>query len=682
MTASLSGVFNLQMLTDTGELAAGYRLYTFAPATTTQKTAYTDAAATVPHTYTSDGIGGQFIGLNARGELPAPLFLTAGGYDIALKTPAGATVWTRRAESLDDGGATFSADLANNTDAAKGSSLVGYLPAGAGAVGRTVQDKLRDVVCVFDFMTPAEVTDVKAGTMALDVTAAIQAAMDAAKLVTFPAGAYKYSRLEFRHDNCVIVGEGQKATYLVSTATGGGTIWNPDQATVTRYYCGVERMQISSPDITANGSILDWRSIQFGTCKRVWLFGNGYAGLAGVDLGAITWTITECTYNSFEDVYIGTVSYGMKFFDGANTNTFKNIRVQPGASKYGFHLGFATAVGRISNNVFVSCHCEFPGGTVTGYALGMGSDGTTIVGARLEGLSTGILITADAINTTLLGNYYDSNTTDISNASTSVARVEKGAFKTDSIVDYGFDFSSYAFNSKRNRFLQASGGFESWLNNAGSGLTLGLYSSTYGGGSVFDVGANGGHMGYVGGKFTIGTTGAFEFGLGVNGLQTQAVDTSGNFVPSVTNAVSCGKSGKLWTSIWATNATIQTSDVNAKTDIQPVDLGLAFIKALRPVTYKMKIGQNIVTRVENGTGPDGEPLYTEVVTPRAGVRRHYGLIAQEVKAVLDAQIPGQDASFWVQDSDTSLQGLRYESLVTPLIKAIQELDARLTAGGL
>ena len=75
MTASLSGVFNVQQLTDAGLPAAGYRLYTYAPSTTTQKVAYTDAAASVPHTYVSDGIGGLYIALNARGELPAPLFL-------------------------------------------------------------------------------------------------------------------------------------------------------------------------------------------------------------------------------------------------------------------------------------------------------------------------------------------------------------------------------------------------------------------------------------------------------------------------------------------------------------------------------------------------------------------------------------------------------------------------------
>jgi hypothetical protein len=74
--ANQSGVFNFQAFTSTGALAANYRLYTYTGGTTTTKTAYTDAAGSVAHTYVSDGIGGTYIALDARGELPAPLFLT------------------------------------------------------------------------------------------------------------------------------------------------------------------------------------------------------------------------------------------------------------------------------------------------------------------------------------------------------------------------------------------------------------------------------------------------------------------------------------------------------------------------------------------------------------------------------------------------------------------------------
>jgi hypothetical protein len=131
--ASQPGLFNFQAFTNLGDLAAGYRLYTYAPATTTQKNAFTDQAGTIPHTYTSDGLGGQYIALDARGELPAPLWLASGGYDIALKTPTGATVWTRRAE-----GAT--ADFAS-TAPGSGDALIGVMQPFTGAVARTQHDK-------------------------------------------------------------------------------------------------------------------------------------------------------------------------------------------------------------------------------------------------------------------------------------------------------------------------------------------------------------------------------------------------------------------------------------------------------------------------------------------------------------------------------------------------------------
>ena len=101
-TVSQSGVYNLQAFTSLGALGVGYRLYTYTAGTTTHKTAYTDSAGAVAHTYTNDGSGGQYIAMDARGELPAPLYLTSGAYDLALKTAAGATVWTRQADPIGD----------------------------------------------------------------------------------------------------------------------------------------------------------------------------------------------------------------------------------------------------------------------------------------------------------------------------------------------------------------------------------------------------------------------------------------------------------------------------------------------------------------------------------------------------------------------------------------------------
>src|SRR5262245_10608589 len=60
------------------------------------------------------------------------------------------------------------------------SDALDFLQAGTGAVTRTVQDKLEDIVSVFDFMTAAEIADVKARTLSVNVTTAVQAALTAA----------------------------------------------------------------------------------------------------------------------------------------------------------------------------------------------------------------------------------------------------------------------------------------------------------------------------------------------------------------------------------------------------------------------------------------------------------------------------------------------------------------------
>ena len=100
MAANQAGYFNVQEFTSAGDYLVGGRLYTYEYGTTTHKIAYTDAAGSTSQTYTSDGAGGQYIALDARGEVPAPLYLTSGSYDICLKTAAGATIWTRRADPI------------------------------------------------------------------------------------------------------------------------------------------------------------------------------------------------------------------------------------------------------------------------------------------------------------------------------------------------------------------------------------------------------------------------------------------------------------------------------------------------------------------------------------------------------------------------------------------------------
>jgi hypothetical protein len=119
---------------------------------------------------------------------------------LKLKTPAGGSISLTPTDTASDVTLTLPASTTSLVDSASlaasgGSALVGYLPAGTGAVATTVQTKLRESVSVKDFGA--------IGDGIADDTAAIQAAITYALTATnpgastnpmlaihFPAGVY------------------------------------------------------------------------------------------------------------------------------------------------------------------------------------------------------------------------------------------------------------------------------------------------------------------------------------------------------------------------------------------------------------------------------------------------------------------------------------------------------------
>jgi hypothetical protein len=173
-----------------------------------------------------------------------------------------------------------------------------------------------------------------------------------------------------------------------------------------------------------------------------------------------------------------------------------------------------------------------------------------------------------------------------------------------------------------------------------------------------------------------------------NGTQSDrnVTDSVGNFKPATNNAYSLGDTSFHWSAVYATNGVIQTSDERTKTDISTATLGLDFINSLNPVSYKFKEGGNIVTgqiyRDADGNecsadAPDARSA--EIISHTIpGARTHWGLIAQEVKQVVDAA--GVDFGGWVltdTNDPNSQQALRYDQFISPLIKAVQELTAQV-----
>ena len=113
----------------------------------------------------------------------------------------------------------------------------------------------------------------------------------------------------------------------------------------------------------------------------------------------------------------------------------------------------------------------------------------------------------------------------------------------------------------------------------------------------------------------------------------------------------------------------RSSDERKKKDILTnTDLGLDFINDLRTVTYKWKAPSELPETMSGYNKDETEPSHKD---------KMYGFIAQEVKAALDKHSV-TDFNGWHEDKNGE-QGVSYEMFVMPLVKAVQELSAKVTA---
>lgn len=161
-----------QFLDANGNPLSGGKVYTYAAGTTTPLTTYTDEGGSTPNT--------NPVILDSRGE--AAIWLGVASYKLKLTTATDVEIWT--VDNIVSASVQALADLSESG----GSALVGYLPAGTGAVATTVQAKLRQTVSVKDFGA--------VGDGIADDTTAIQAANNSgASGIVFPYGTYKATQL-------------------------------------------------------------------------------------------------------------------------------------------------------------------------------------------------------------------------------------------------------------------------------------------------------------------------------------------------------------------------------------------------------------------------------------------------------------------------------------------------------
>jgi hypothetical protein len=135
---------------------------------------------------------------------------------------------------------------------------------------------------------------------------------------------------------------------------------------------------------------------------------------------------------------------------------------------------------------------------------------------------------------------------------------------------------------------------------------------------------------------------------------TNEIAARGDFRPTTDNVYDLGTAGFRWDDVYATNGTVQTSDLREKSNVQNLSYGLAEIMRLRPISFRWTNASYQGTKL--------------------------GLAAQEVLTVIPEVVKTHDfEASETSDELTKVElarlGVYYSDLIPVLIKATQEQQA-------
>jgi hypothetical protein len=222
---------------------------------------------------------------------------------VVFKTSADVTLWTQ-----DDAGA-FPFDLSNVIGSLSDANVT-HIASGTGAVSRTVQSVLRDVISVKDFGAT--------GNGSTDDTSAIQSALDAHAAIYFPDGTYKITAALNLNSYNVLRFESRSA--IIQGALAGPLIQGKAGTTTRTYHAQIFSGQITNTSrATAGGVGIDFKSMSMAK-----VFGTFITNVeTGVKNGGTS--AQGAFYNEFHGVDIsgvvtgvsnGTLGNDAKFFGG------------------------------------------------------------------------------------------------------------------------------------------------------------------------------------------------------------------------------------------------------------------------------------------------------------------------------------------------------------------------------
>ena len=294
---------------------------------------YWDAALTQPAAQPVRTLNGY----PARSGTPAQIYA---GSDYSI------TVKDKRSRQVlySPDSASLALDLAS-TASGKGAALVGYMPSGTGATGRTVQSRLRDFVSVKDFGA--------VGNGVVDDTTAIQNALNASLQVYVPTGTYLVTGLTLRYGQ-TFIGASRFDTWITSVTNApiisfGGV--EAGGSNVGFVYISDLRLMGSVSAGTSQHAIRVVPQQSFNTVERVHIVAPGGNGIDFRGTVTVSGNDQWCVRDTKIEQAAG---YGVAVDTQLATSIFEQVECYANTAG-GWSLQ-STGGYRLDNNLFVRCH--------------------------------------------------------------------------------------------------------------------------------------------------------------------------------------------------------------------------------------------------------------------------------------------------------------------------------------
>lgn len=363
-----------QFFDNSGVPLAGGLLYTYAAGTTTPQATYTTNAGNVANT--------NPIILNSAGRPPNEIWLTDSvSYKFVLQTSTSVLIGTW--DNIT--GANDFSSFSNTSNISQGDALVGFRQANYTAllpntIGRTVHSKFTEMISAWDFMTSAQIADVQSGAGTIDVRAACQNAIDAAKnlgaSVHFPSGVYLINSttgLDSKNNGLVIpyTNANSTANRVKLIGDGSSTVLKAGNNNMIVVRWSDSHCEMDGFSIDGNGKTTVWGlglvpEDMTQTSTAVYQLYNAFRNLyiLGCDEGIVlrtgpdqNGTDSGCWYNDISSTFIYYCKRGIWLMDcpvgssGVNRNYFHQMRIGQGTNT-------GVQIDDGATNIFTEIHME------------------------------------------------------------------------------------------------------------------------------------------------------------------------------------------------------------------------------------------------------------------------------------------------------------------------------------